>query len=111
MSGAGSFSKEEFLYILQNAKVVKSSEEYYRTLFSRDDVYSWNLRDKHMMETLDLLAGYYNSLESRPVSLLNRPLVRTSSCPIKAMGSRLVHSPAFKIVHGRFLLWEGDTNP
>jgi erythromycin esterase-like protein len=66
MSGTGSFSKEEFLYLLQNAKVVKSAEKYYRTLFARDDVYSWNLRDKHMMETLELLAAYYNSLQIPP---------------------------------------------
>jgi erythromycin esterase-like protein len=35
----------------QNARLVKSAEAYYRTMYL-SDVSSWNLRDRHMMETL-----------------------------------------------------------
>jgi erythromycin esterase-like protein len=35
-----------------NARVVRNAEAYYRTMF-RGRVSSWNLRDTHMMETLD----------------------------------------------------------
>jgi erythromycin esterase-like protein len=38
----------------QNARLVRNAEEYYRTMFS-GRVSSWNLRDKHMVETLEAL--------------------------------------------------------
>jgi erythromycin esterase-like protein len=38
----------------QNARLVKNAEEYYRTMF-RGRVSSWNLRDRHMAETLEAL--------------------------------------------------------
>jgi erythromycin esterase-like protein len=41
----------------QNARLVKNAEEYYRTMF-RGRVSSWNLRDEHMFETLQELAGH-----------------------------------------------------
>src|SRR5207249_5149531 len=41
----------------QNARLVKNAEEYYRTMFrSRDE--SWNVRDRHMTDTLAELAGF-----------------------------------------------------
>ena len=41
----------------QNARVVKDAEEYYRAMF-HEAVSSWNLRDHHMMETLNALNDY-----------------------------------------------------
>lgn len=38
----------------QNATVVADAEEYYRTMFG-DPAPSWNLRDRHMADTLDQL--------------------------------------------------------
>lgn len=38
----------------QNARVVRNAEEYYRSMF-RGRASSWNLRDNHMMETLEAL--------------------------------------------------------
>lgn len=49
----------------QNAKVVASAERYYREMF-RGRVSSWNLRDTHMAETLEALAGYLAHGRSRP---------------------------------------------
>src|SRR4030095_6600833 len=41
----------EFFYTEQNARLVKNAEAYYRTMFGgRAD--SWNLRDRHMVDTL-----------------------------------------------------------
>lgn len=45
---------EEFFHALQNARVVRSAEHYYRLMY-RSSVESWNLRDRHMFETLQLL--------------------------------------------------------
>ena len=41
----------------RNAVVVAEAEEYYRTMFG-DRAGSWNLRDRHMADTLDHLAAH-----------------------------------------------------
>jgi protein-L-isoaspartate(D-aspartate) O-methyltransferase len=41
----------EWLDVQQNARLVAAAEEYYRTLYS-GSTSSWNLRDRHMFETL-----------------------------------------------------------
>jgi erythromycin esterase-like protein/predicted phosphoribosyltransferase len=56
-SRAGSVSEDEVFYAEQNARLVKNAEEYYRTMFLRD-VSSWNLRDRHMVETLEALVAH-----------------------------------------------------
>ena len=45
---------DEAFFAQQNARLVRNAEEYYRTMF-RGRVSSWNLRDSHMMETLQAL--------------------------------------------------------
>jgi erythromycin esterase len=45
---------------IQNARVVKNAEKYYRTMISMNDS-SWNVRDKHMMETLSNLMESYGT--------------------------------------------------
>lgn len=51
---------DETFYLVQNARVVKNSEGYYRSLFL-DEVNNWNLRDSHMMETLEEIINYYHT--------------------------------------------------
>ncbi|HSQ00997.1 MAG TPA: protein-L-isoaspartate(D-aspartate) O-methyltransferase [Candidatus Dormibacteraeota bacterium] len=48
---------ERYLDALQNARVVANAERYYRTMYygSRE---SWNLRDRHMFETLQTLLAF-----------------------------------------------------
>jgi erythromycin esterase-like protein len=46
--------RDELFYAQQNARLVHNAEEYYRTMF-RGRVSSWNLRDSHMVETLQAL--------------------------------------------------------
>lgn len=41
----------------QNARIIRNAERYYRTMV-RDDVASWNIRDRHMLETINLLLSY-----------------------------------------------------
>lgn len=55
----GLVAEDEFFYAEQNAQLVKDAEEYYRTMF-QDQVSSWNLRDRHMADTLDALVSYLN---------------------------------------------------
>jgi erythromycin esterase-like protein len=53
----GRVAEDEFFYAEQNARLVKNAEEYYRTMFL-GRVSSWNLRDRHMAETLDALVAH-----------------------------------------------------
>jgi erythromycin esterase-like protein len=55
----GRIPQDEFFYAEQNARLVKNSEEYYRTMF-RGRVSSWNLRDRHMAETLEALITHFD---------------------------------------------------
>lgn len=48
---------DEAFYAQQNARLVRNAEEYYRTMF-QGRVSSWNLRDSHMVETLQALDRY-----------------------------------------------------
>jgi erythromycin esterase-like protein len=53
----GPVTEDELFYIEQNARLVKNAEAYYRSIFL-EEVSSWNLRDRHMAETLDALVAY-----------------------------------------------------
>ncbi|HSP70582.1 MAG TPA: erythromycin esterase family protein [Bryobacteraceae bacterium] len=53
----GRIAADDFFYAEQNARLVKDAEQYYRTMF-RGRVSSWNLRDRHMAETLDSLVEH-----------------------------------------------------
>ncbi|HZS58508.1 MAG TPA: erythromycin esterase family protein [Gemmatimonadaceae bacterium] len=50
----GRIASDDLFYAEQNARLVKNAEEYYRAMV-RDHVGSWNLRDRHMAETLEEL--------------------------------------------------------
>jgi erythromycin esterase-like protein len=53
----GQRAAEEAFYAEQNARLAKNAEAYYRAIF-RGNVESWNLRDRHMVETLGELVDY-----------------------------------------------------
>jgi erythromycin esterase-like protein len=51
---------EDLFSAYQNARVVKNGEAYYRFSF-KGDFSTWNLRDSHMAETLQALAGFLSA--------------------------------------------------
>jgi erythromycin esterase-like protein len=53
----GRVAEDEFFHAEQNARLVRNAEEYYRSMF-RGRAESWNMRDRHMAETLDALAAH-----------------------------------------------------
>jgi erythromycin esterase-like protein len=53
----GRLAPDDLFFAERNAQVVARAEEYYRTMFL-SNVASWNLRDRHMGETLDALCGF-----------------------------------------------------
>lgn len=62
-------AREEAFYAQQNARLVRNAEEYYRTMFHRR-VSSWNLRDRHMIDTLEAIDNHLESLTGRPPRLV-----------------------------------------
>ena len=65
----GIAASDAFFYAQQNARLVKNAEEYYRTMF-RGRVSSWNLRDRHMSETLDALAVHLGETRAQPPKIV-----------------------------------------
>ena len=53
----GRVAADEYFFAEQNARLVRNAESYYRAMFG-GRVESWNLRDTHMMETLDALLAH-----------------------------------------------------
>ena len=53
----GRVARDDYFFAAQNARLVRNAEAYYRTMFQgRAD--SWNLRDRHMAETLHELVDF-----------------------------------------------------
>lgn len=51
--------EDELFQAEQNARVVANAEEYYRTMFS-GRISSWNLRDRHMADTVEALLAHFD---------------------------------------------------
>ncbi|MBI3968871.1 MAG: erythromycin esterase family protein [Chloroflexi bacterium] len=60
----GRVAEDEFFYAEQNARLVKNAEQYYRSMFG-SRVASWNLRDRHMAETLEALVAHLDQQVGR----------------------------------------------
>jgi erythromycin esterase-like protein len=56
----GWVGRDELFFAEQNARVVRSAEQYYREMFIEGSS-SWNLRDLHMAETLEALRAHLHS--------------------------------------------------
>ena len=53
----GRIAADEYFLAEQNARLVANAETYYRAMFG-SHVQSWNVRDRHMMETLESLVQH-----------------------------------------------------
>ena len=65
----GLMADDELFYAEQNARTVRAAEEYYRAMFS-GRVSSWNLRDRHMADTLDALVGHLTRQRGAPAKIV-----------------------------------------
>jgi erythromycin esterase-like protein len=57
----GRIAADEYFFAEQNARLVRNAEEYYRAMFG-GRAESWNLRDTHMMETLQALVAHIRQM-------------------------------------------------
>ena len=64
----GRVAPDDLFFAEQNARLVANAERYYRTMFA-GRAESWNLRDRHMAETLEALVGHL-SAPGRPARLV-----------------------------------------
>ena len=53
----GRVAADQYFYAEQNARVVAQAENYYRAMFD-ESISTWNLRDGHMIDTLDRLVRH-----------------------------------------------------
>jgi erythromycin esterase-like protein/predicted phosphoribosyltransferase len=53
----GRIARDDFFFAEQNARLIRNAEQYYRTMF-RGRHESWNLRDRHMADTLGELLRF-----------------------------------------------------
>ena len=57
----GRVAADDYFAAEQNARVVTDAEAYYRAMFGSATA-SWNLRDRHMMSTLEALIGHISRM-------------------------------------------------
>ena len=79
---------KRFVDAMQNARLVANAERYYRSMY-RGSVSSWNLRDQHMFDTLEMLLDLYGPDAKGIVWAHNSHLGDASAT---AMGERGEHN-------------------
>jgi erythromycin esterase-like protein/predicted phosphoribosyltransferase len=65
----GLLAEDEAFYAERNAVTVQSAEKYYREMFG-GQVASWNLRDRHMVDTLEALADHLSRARGEPAKIV-----------------------------------------
>jgi erythromycin esterase-like protein/predicted phosphoribosyltransferase len=65
----GLLAEEELFYAERNAVTVQAAERYYRTMFG-GRVSSWNLRDRHMVDTLEALTDHLGRWRGEPAKVV-----------------------------------------
>ncbi|MFI9575197.1 erythromycin esterase family protein [Microbispora rosea] len=65
----GLLGEDEFFHAERNAAVVAAAERYYRTMFG-GRVSSWNLRDRHMADTLFALSEHLGWQRGEPARIV-----------------------------------------
>ncbi len=64
----GKLAEDEAFFAEQNARLTVNAEAYYRTMFG-GRVSSWNLRDRHMADTLDALERHLDE-QGKPAKIV-----------------------------------------
>jgi erythromycin esterase-like protein len=65
----GRIAEDELFFAEQNARVAKNAEQYYRAMF-RGRPSTWNLRDTHMVDTLDGLMAHLGKHREKPKAIV-----------------------------------------
>jgi erythromycin esterase-like protein len=65
----GRSQDDEYFSAVQNARLIKDAEQYYRNMFS-GKVSSWNLRDQHMVDTISEIDKFLSNKLKSPAKLI-----------------------------------------
>jgi erythromycin esterase-like protein len=65
----GRIAEDAYFYAEQNARLAKNAEQYYRSMY-HGRVSTWNLRDSHMMETLDALLEHLSKQNNEQAKVI-----------------------------------------
>lgn len=65
----GVTADDEYFFATQNARLVKNAENYYRSMLE-GQVTSWNIRDRHMAETLNVLVDHLETRCDKPAKII-----------------------------------------
>ena len=65
----GLLAEDELFHAERNAVAVQTAEKYYRSMFG-GRISSWNLRDQHMVDTLEALADHLGRAGDEPAKLV-----------------------------------------
>lgn len=60
---------DEFFSTLQNARLIKNAENYYRCMYG-GRTSSWNLRDEHMVQTIEQIDQHLSQEYGRPARII-----------------------------------------
>jgi erythromycin esterase-like protein len=69
LSRDGRIASDELFFAEQNALVARDAEQYYRAMY-RGRPNTWNLRDQHMVQTLDGLMGHLQNQGEHPKAIV-----------------------------------------
>ncbi len=70
----GRVARDALFFAEQNARLVRNAERYYRAMFLAPAL-SWNVRDRHMTETLEQLASFLDTEGHRSPTAPSRIVV------------------------------------
>lgn len=62
-------AEDDYFFAAQNARLVKNAEAYYRSMFE-GHITSWNIRDKHMVETLNVITDHLEYRFNKPAKVV-----------------------------------------
>lgn len=65
----GLLAEDELFHAQRNAVTVQAAERYYRSMVS-GGVSTWNLRDQHMVDTLEALSDHLGSMRGEPAKVV-----------------------------------------
>jgi len=69
LSHDGRAAADELFFAEQNANVAKNAERYYRAMYHGRPS-TWNLRDRHMVDTLEKLMAHFEKQGERPKAIV-----------------------------------------
>ncbi|MDB5067337.1 MAG: Erythromycin esterase [Chloroflexi bacterium] len=65
----GLLAEDQLFYAELNAAALKEADEHYRSMFG-GRISAWNLRDRHMADTLDAIAEHLGRSRGRPAKIV-----------------------------------------